>query len=179
MTAAVAMIAANPMMALQVASGVFSAVQSIRQGAAAEADYEIKAAQAKVKAEREAVNAEIEANNVLRKLRQTNSSAVARGFAGGVSGFSGSAKLVQTVNETYAGRDFTQLQATAKERRSFGDIQSQMFKEAGDAAKDSSTFDALTGITTAAISTYALMPGGGTTPAPATKFKPYPSYMKT
>ena len=40
MKAAISTIAANPMMALQVASGLFSAVQSIRQGAAAEASQQ-------------------------------------------------------------------------------------------------------------------------------------------
>jgi len=148
------------MQAVSVVTSVMGAVQSIRQGQAAESQYQVKAAQERAQAERAAVNAEIEGNNVLRKLRETNSTAVARGFAGGVSGFSGSAKLVQTVNETYAGKDFTRLQTTAKERRAFGDIQAQMFEEAGTAARESSKFDALTKLSTAAINTYALMPGG-------------------
>lgn len=146
--------------AVKVVTGVMSAMQSMQQGAAAKAQAEIQAAQARAKSERDAVNAEIEANNVLRKLRQTNASAVARGFAGGVSGFSGSSKLIQTVNEKYAGKDWEQLKITAKERRTFGEIQAQMFEEAGKNAKSASTFDAISSVATTAMTAYELMPGG-------------------
>lgn len=160
MAEAFALVAANPMTAIQVVTGVMSAVSSMQQGAAAKSQAQIQAAQARAQSERQAVNAEIEANNVLRKLRQTNASAVARGFAGGVSGFSGSSKLIQTVNEKYAGKDWEQLKITAKERRTFGEIQAQMFEEAGKQAAKSATFDALTGLATTAITASGLMTGG-------------------
>lgn len=156
-------------------SSVMGAFQSMQQGAAAESQYEIQAAQARAKAEREAVNAEIEGNNVLRKLRQTNAAAVARGFSGGVSGFSGSAKLIQEVNARAAGRDFTNLQRTAAERRSYGEVQEMMFLEAADNAKSSSTFDAISGLAGAAFNAYALMPGGGTPPTTVPGYEGYRS----
>ena len=159
-------------------SSVMGAFQSMQQGAAAESQYEIQAAQARAKAEREAVNAEIEGNNVLRKLRQTNAAAVARGFSGGVSGFSGSAKLIQEVNAKNAGRDFTNLQRTAAERRSYGEVQEMMFLEAADNAKSSSTFDAISGLAGAAFNAYALMPGGGT-PSPVAGYEGYTSQVST
>ena len=148
------------MMAVSAASSAAGALQSLQQGRYQAAMYELQGEMALAKAQRDAVNAEIQANDVLRKLRQTNSAAIARGFAGGVSGFSGSAKLVQDVNEKFAGRDFKNLQIAAKEKRSFGEIQKMMFEEAADAAVSSSRFDAFTKLASAAATTYALMPGG-------------------
>ena len=151
------------MMAISAASSAAGALQSLQQGRNQAAMYELQGDMALAKAERDAVNAEIQANDVLRKLRQTNSAAIARGFAGGVSGFSGSAKLVQEVNEKFAGRDFKNLQVAAKEKRSFGQIQKMMFDEAADAAVSSSKFDAFTKLASAAATTYQLMPGGSPT----------------
>lgn len=148
------------MTVVSAASSAMGAVQALRQGQYQSAMYELQGEMALAKYERDAVNAELQANEVLRKLRQTNAAAIARGFAGGVSGFSGSAKLVQEVNERYAGRDFKNLQVAAKEKRSFGQIQNMMFQEAADAAVESSMFDALTKVASAAITTSKLMPGG-------------------
>ena len=153
------------MMAVSAVSSAAGALQSLQQGRYQAAMYELQGEMALAKAQRDAVNAEIQANDVLRKLRQTNSAAIARGFAGGVSGFSGSAKLVQEVNEKFAGRDFKNLQIAAKEKRSFGEIQKMMFEEAADAAVSSSRFDAFTKLASAAATTYALMPGGAPTTA--------------
>ena len=153
------------MMAVSAVSSAAGALQSLQQGRYQAAMYELQGEMALAKAQRDAVNAEIQANDVLRKLRQTNSAAIARGFAGGVSGFSGSAKLVQEVNEKFAGRDFKNLQIAAEEKRSFGEIQKMMFEEAADAAVSSSRFDAFTKLASAAATTYALMPGGAPTTA--------------
>ena len=153
------------MMAVSAVSSAAGALQALQQGRYQAAMYELQGEMALAKAQRDAVNAEIQANDVLRKLRQTNSAAIARGFAGGVSGFSGSAKLVQEVNEKFAGRDFKNLQIAAKEKRSFGEIQKMMFEEAADAAVSSSRFDAFTKLASAAATTYALMPGGAPTTA--------------
>ena len=153
------------MMAVSAVSSAAGALQALQQGKYQAAMYELQGEMALAKAQRDAVNAEIQANDVLRKLRQTNSAAIARGFAGGVSGFSGSAKLVQEVNEKFAGRDFKNLQIAAKEKRSFGEIQKMMFEEAADAAVSSSRFDAFTKLASAAATTYALMPGGAPTTA--------------
>ena len=143
------------------ASQGISAIQALRQGQMQAAMYELQGEMAQAKAERDAVNAELQANDVLRKLRSTNAAAIARGFAGGVSGFSGSAKLVQEVNEKYAGRDFKNLQIAAKEKRAFGEIQRNMFEEAADFAVENSYFDALTKVASAAITYGQTMPGGG------------------
>jgi len=159
--------ASQVMTGLSVLTSGLGAIQSYQQGRYQAAMYELQGEMALAKSQRDAVNAEIQANDVLRKLRQTNAAAIARGFAGGVSGFSGSAKLVQDINEKFAGRDFKNLQIAAKEKRSFGEIQKMMFEEAADAAQSSSMFDALSKTAMAAAGAYALMPGGGPVPTEA------------
>ena len=160
-TAGTAITASQVMTGLSVLSTGLGAIQAYNQGQYQSAMYKLQGDMTLAKSERDAVNAEIQANEVLRKLRQTNAAAIARGFAGGVSGFDGSAKLVQDINEKFAGRDFKNLQVAAKEKRSFGQIQSMMFEEAADAAASSSIFDSLTKVATGAMTAYALMPGGG------------------
>jgi hypothetical protein len=146
--------------ALSAASSALSAVQALRQGQSQSAMYELQGEMALANAEREAVNAELQANEVLKNLQRTNAAAIARGFAGGVSGFSGSAKLIQEVNEKFAGRDFKNLQVAAKEKRSFGQIQSMMFQEAADAAVESSVFDALSTAASGVMTAYKFQTGG-------------------
>ena len=166
------------MMAVSAVSSAAGALQALQQGKYQAAMYELQGEMALAKSQRDAVNAEIQANDVLRKLRQTNSAAIARGFAGGVSGFSGSAKLVQEVNEKFAGRDFKNLQIAAKEKRSFGEIQKMMFEEAADAAVSSSRFDAFTKLASAAATTYALMPGGAPTSEAVSGYQGYANQVK-
>ena len=148
------------MMIATIASGAMSAMSTMRAGDAKQSEYEVKAAQARANAQREAANAMIEGNNVMRKLQATNSTAVARGFAGGVDGFSGSAKLMQQISNKQAGKDLRMTDLAAKESKSFGEVQSMMFLEAGAFAKRSSRFDAFTKLASTAVSAGSLKTGG-------------------
>jgi hypothetical protein len=131
-------------------SSLLSAVGSIQQGKQQAQMYELQAQQAKLKAQRDALQYEQQANTVLDRLLQTNAAAAAKGFAGGVSGFSGSAGLVQDINEKRAGKDIGVLQEGAKTGQSFGEIQASMLTEAADQAITGSYYDAFAKIGTAA-----------------------------
>lgn len=131
-------------------SSLLSAVGSIQQGKQQAQMYELQAQQAKLKAQRDALQYEQQANSVLDRLLQSNAAAAAKGFAGGVSGFSGSAKLIQDVSERRAGKDVGVLQEGAKTAQSFGDIQSSMLTEAADTAITGSYYDAFAKIGSAA-----------------------------
>lgn len=126
-----------------------SALQSIQQGRAQKTAYELQAQQTQLKAERDALQYEQASLDTYRKLSITNANAAARGFAGGVDGFSGSAKLVQQVNETRAGRDISILEQNKEFGLSFGDIQANILKDAGDQAVRGSYFDAASKLGTA------------------------------
>jgi hypothetical protein len=125
--------------------------------------YELQAQQAKLKGERDALQYEQQANSVLDRLLQTNAAAAAKGFAGGVSGFSGSAKLIQDVNQKRAGKDVGVLQEGGRTAQSFGDIQSMMLTEAADNAITSSYFDAFASVGKAAYMYGQIKPGTNVT----------------
>jgi len=137
---------------LSVASSVLGAFGAIRQGQQQAEMYELQGKQAQLKAGREQLQYEQQANQSMNRLLQTNATAAARGFAGGVSGFSGSAALVQTTNAKRAGKEIGVLQESGKAAKSFGDIQASMFEEAADNAITSSYFDAIGKIGGAAFS---------------------------
>lgn len=133
-----------------IASSVLSAVGSIQQGKAQKEMYKLQASQTRLKASRDALQYEQQANQVFERLLANNATASAKGFAAGVQGFSGSAKLIQERNEKVAGRDIQIMQEGAKSAISFGEIQANMLREAGDQAVRGSYFDALTKLGTAA-----------------------------
>jgi hypothetical protein len=140
-------------------AGVMSAVGSIRQGKQQATMYRMQAQQATLKANRDALQYEQQANSVLERVLQNNATAAAKGFAGGVSGFSGSAKLIQERSTKVAGKDVGVLQEGAKSALSFGEIQSNMLNEAAKDAITGSYFDAIGKLGMAAVSYKMAAPG--------------------
>jgi len=153
-----------------IAAAGLSAVGSLRQGQQQATMYRLQAQQAKLKASRDALQYEQQANSVLDRLLQNNATAAAKGFAGGVSGFSGSAKLIQERSTKEAGQDVGVLQEGAKSALSFGEIQSRMLNEAASDAITGSYFDAIGKLGTAAMS-YNMSAPGTTTKAPVVEGK--------
>lgn len=142
-----------------------SAVGSIQQGAAQKAMYELQGAQASLEARRKALQYEQRANETLRKLNEANAAVRARAFAGGVSGFDGSAALVQIASGTRAGRDYmTDIQNALESERS-GGFQQQLYKQAGKTAMRAGYFDAA-GKLGMAAGQYGKIGGAPTKPAP-------------
>lgn len=150
---------------IAIASAVASAVGSVRQGQQQATMYRLQGQQAQLKASRDALQYEQQANSVLDRLLQNNATAAAKGFAGGVSGFSGSALLVQERSSKVAGRDFGILQEDSKGALSFGAVQSKMLNEAASNAITGSYFDAI-GKLGMATASYGMSSAGNRTPAP-------------
>ena len=143
--------AVQPFMgAFSVATQLLRAPVAMRAGQAQSNIYAIQGLQAAAKANRDALNAELEANEVLRNAQRINANALARGYAGGVVGLSGSAKLVQDMNLKYAGKDLRNLDLSSKERKTFGEIQQAIFAQASDQALTTGTMNALESIGSAA-----------------------------
>jgi hypothetical protein len=153
-----------------IAAAGLSAVGSLRQGQQQASMYRLQAQQAQLKASRDALQYEQQANSVLDRLLQNNATAAAKGFAGGVSGFSGSAKLVQERSTKVAGKDVGVLQEGSKAAISFGEVQSRMLNEAASDAITGSYFDAIGKLGTAAVS-YNMSAPGTTTKAPVVEGK--------
>lgn len=151
---------------LAVGSSVLSAYGSIQQGQAQNEMYKLQAKQAQLKASRDALQYEQQANMLFERLLQTNATAAAKGFSGGVQGFSGSAKLIQERNLKVAGRDMQIMQDSAKSALDMGATQAQIYRAAGKQAKTSSYFDAVAKLGTAAYM-YGQTSSPGTTRTPA------------
>lgn len=146
-----------------IGSQLMSARGSVQTGTIQAKGYNWQAAQALLKSKREALQYEQQANLSLERLLQNNAAAVARGFAGGVSGFSGSSKIIQERNEKLAGRDVQTLKEGAKTSLTFGAIEASMLQEAGEAAIQGSYFDAMSKIGSAAYTASQIWPGGSGT----------------
>lgn len=144
---------------ISAASSVASAFQSLQAGRQQSEMYKLQAAQARLKASRDALQYEQQGNLMFENLLRVNAAAAAKGFAGGVQGFSGSAKLIQERNERVAGRDINIMQQSAKEALSYGEIQDAMLRDAADQAISGSYFDAMSKIGTAAYLYTTLKPG--------------------
>lgn len=147
-----------------IGSQLMSARGSVQTGTIQARGYNWQAAQALLKSKREALQYEQQANLSLERLLQNNAAAVARGFAGGVSGFSGSSKIIQERNEKLAGRDVQTFKEGAKTALTFGAIEASMLQEAGEAAIEGSYFDAMSKIGSAAYTASQIWPGGSGTP---------------
>lgn len=140
-------------------SQVLSAFQTLQAGQAQSEMYKLQAKQTQLKAARDRLQYEQQANQVFERVLMTNAAAAARGYAGGVQGLSGSAKLIQQRNEKVAGRDIEILQEGSRSAKSFGDVESTMLRSAADQAVTGSYFDAIGKIGTAAYMYNQLAPG--------------------
>lgn len=163
--------AAAPYIAM--GSSALSAFGSIQQGKSQNEMYKLQAQQAKLKASRDALQYEQQANMLVERMIQTNATAAAKGFAGGAQGFNGSAKLIQERNKKVAGRDIQIMNQSSADAILFGNTQASLFKAAGKQAKSSSYFDAIVTLGTAAYSY------GQTASGSVNAVKPVPSNFQT
>jgi hypothetical protein len=156
-------------MALPVAVAlmVVSAYGSIKAGQDKNKLYQMQAKQAEVEADRKAVQYELQGNEILRRTNQANAAVVARAFAGGTQGFEGSAGLIQAVNNTRGGKEFTFALQNADMVKRSGLIQANLYEGAGQIAEQAGYFDAAGKLGQAAF-TYGKIGGPPSTPAPVT-----------
>ena len=130
----------------QVAQGI----NSIMAGQTQADMYRLQQLQLRAKIDNDRLNYTRQGNDVLRRLAQSNASAAARGYAGGVKSFEGSSALLMDVNEKYAGQDMETIQQNISTSATFGDIQNSMFTAASDKAVTGSYYDFFTSVGKAA-----------------------------
>ena len=132
----------DPVTAIAITLTAVSAAGSIQAGQARNKMYQMQAKQAEVESDRRAVQYELQANEILRRTNQANAAVVARGFAGGTQGFEGSAGLIQSINNTKGGKEFTFALQNADMTKRSGLIQSSLYQGAGQIAEQAGYFDA-------------------------------------
>lgn len=148
-----------------IAMAVVSAFGSIQEGKAKKDYYQMQAAQTRVESDRKAIQYQFQANQILQRVNSANATAVARGFAGGTQGFSGSSALIQAVNDTKGGKEFAFALGNADAVRRGGLIQATLYESAGKTAERAGYFDAASKLAMAG-SSYGKIGGPSTTSAP-------------
>jgi len=146
---------------------VLSAYGSIKEGQDKKKYYDQMAQQTRVETERKAIQYEFQANQILQRTNAANAAVIARGFAGGVQAFEGSAGLIQAVNNTRGGKEFAFALSGAEGQRRNGLIQASLYESAGTTAEQTGYFNAAAKLGMAAASASSLG-GAPSTPAPVT-----------
>jgi len=152
-----------------IAATAVSAYGSIKQGQDKKKYYDQQAAMTRIETERAAIKYEFQANQILQRTNAANAAVIARGFAGGVNAFDGSAGLVQAVNSTRGGKEFAFALSSAEGQRRNGLIQASLYEDAGATAERTGYFDAFGKIAGASMmaSSVGGKPSGGGTSGPA------------
>lgn len=133
-----------------VAAKVFGAINTLQQASAQSNLYKVQAEQAKLEASQKALQYEERANQTLRKLRETQSTLVASGYARGILGTEGSQATLAAANERIAGEEFTKDISNARNALTFGEIQSNIFKTAAKTSMTSGLLSSAAGLGEAA-----------------------------
>ena len=151
------------MAAVAIALAVVSAYGSIKQGQDKKKYYEQQAAVTRIETERAAIKYEFQANQILQRTNSANAAVIARGFAGGVNAFDGSAGLIQAVNSTRGGKEFAFALSGAEAQRRNGLIQASLYEDAGATAERTGYFDAAgkLGMAAASYGSMGGAPSGG------------------
>jgi hypothetical protein len=121
---------------------ILSAYGSIKAGEDKKKYYNQQAAMTRIETERAAIKYEFQANQILQRTNAANAAVIARGFAGGVNAFEGSAGLIQAVNSTRGGKEFAFALSGAEGQRRNGLIQASLYEDAGATALRTGYFDA-------------------------------------
>lgn len=131
-------------------SQVLQGVNAIQAGQTQASMYKLQQLQLQAKVQNDRLNLTRQGNDVLRRLMQSNASAAARGYAGGVKSYEGSSALLMDVNEKYAGQDMETIQQNIATSGTYGKIQDSMLSAASEKAVTGSYYDAFASVGKAA-----------------------------
>jgi hypothetical protein len=131
-------------------TSVLGGINSLQAGQTQASMYKLQQMQLRAKIDNDRLNLTRQGNDVLRRLMQSNASAAARGYAGGVKSFEGSSSLLMDVNAKYAGQDMETIQQNIATSGAYGQIQDSMLTAASDKAITGSYADFFTSVGKAA-----------------------------
>ena len=127
-----------------VAMQTVSALRTYQEGKNVRSQYQLQAKMATAEGERKALQYQQRANDILRRQQSANAALAARAYAGGINPFSGSPDIVRAANDTAAGREYATVLADADAALRGGNLQAQIYEQAGEAAARRGRFDAFT-----------------------------------
>lgn len=125
-------------------------VNAIQAGQTQASMYKLQQLQLQTKIQNDRLNLTRQGNDVLRRLMQSNASAAARGYAGGIKSYEGSSAKLMDINEKYAGQDMETIQQNIATSGTYGKIQDSMLSAASEKAVTGSYYDAFASVGKAA-----------------------------
>lgn len=125
-------------------------VNAIQAGQTQASMYKLQQLQLQAKIQNDRLNLTRQGNDVLRRLMQSNASAAARGYAGGIKSYEGSSAKLMDINEKYAGQDMETIQQNIATSGTYGKIQDSMLSAASEKAVTGSYYDAFASVGKAA-----------------------------
>tara|TARA_R110000787_G_scaffold280402_1_gene391118 strand:- start:4 stop:660 length:657 start_codon:yes stop_codon:yes gene_type:complete len=128
---------------LSAGSSVLQGIGAYRQGQAMQSQYDLQSLQVQAQNEITRLNWINDATDRTRRLMAANASALARGYAGGVSGLSGSVKLITKTSEEDYIRDMQMAEFNQESSDNFASAESALLRTAGKTAISGSKFEAL------------------------------------
>ena len=147
-----------------IAFAALSAANAISSGNARGRQLHLQGAQANLEGQQRALAEEQKANMVLARLNETNAAARARGSAGGIQAFEGSAALIQQINTTRAGKEFDVSLANAAGAERMGQAQMAMYASAANQAEKQGYFSAAMSLASAGYQSSQLGAAPAATP---------------
>lgn len=130
-------------MELAIAAAVIGAVGQYQAGKAQEKIYQAQAQQEEIKGRTEAIRARSEGVKTLDSIRRTMATINARGAAGAIDPFSGSAGSLQSYALREGYTEFDISQENAKLAAASAGFQANIYRASGAAAKQAGMFQAI------------------------------------
>jgi len=124
-------------------TSVLQGIGALQQGQAMKQQYKMQALQIESQNEINRLNWITDANERTRRIMAVNASAIASGYARGVSGLDGSVKLLTQTNEKDYLRDIQRAEFNQDSSDNFASAEASLLRTAGDVAVSGSKFEAL------------------------------------
>ena len=141
---------------LALVASVIGAIGQIQAGRAQEKIYQAQAQQEEIRGRTEAIRARSEGVKTLDSIRRTMSTINARGAAGAIDPFSGSAGSLQAYALREGYTEFDISQENAKLAAASAGFQANIYRASGAAAKQAGLFQAIGTVGQAGMSYYSL-----------------------
>jgi len=143
-------------MQLAIAAAVIGAIGQYQQGRAQERIYQAQAQQEEIRGRTEAIRARQEGVKTLDSIQRTMATINARGAAGAIDPFSGSAGSLQSYALREGYTEFDISQENAKLAAASAGFQANIYRASGAAAKQAGLFQAIGTVGQAGMSYYSL-----------------------
>ena len=165
--------------AISAVSSIFSGVQSYQQGLNQAAEARIKSKQVKLDADLKSLNKEQEGVALAKRQQAIAASLLAKAAAGNIDPFTGSAKDIANINETYLGEDLLRIQRMQEQYKTYGDVMSSILNNQAESYEKAGAVGFIKSIGTASYLMSTTYTPAKVTPTPTTAVPGYSGYRSS